>query len=152
MLNQQLTCTVCCRSKTYNMAKDPYLISPNTQPAFSVTNTMLLSGPPTTCTAPLLMMYISFPMSPCPADRGAQQSEQIEVNGRTANNGHQRPVLHRLLCIATLLHKSLSLLGQDYGDYDYEDNLQKLKAKLFRRDIIPQSILKYNCQRKEYIL
>lgn len=42
-----------------------YLISPNTQPAFSVTNTMLLSGPPTTCTAPPLMMYISLPMSPC---------------------------------------------------------------------------------------
>lgn len=42
-----------------------YLISPNTEPAFSVTNTILLSGPPTTCTAPLLMMYISLPMSPC---------------------------------------------------------------------------------------
>lgn len=54
-----------------------YLISPNTHPAFSVTNTMLLSGPPTTCTAPLLMMYISLPMSPCREDQMNKNETKI---------------------------------------------------------------------------
>ena len=40
------------------------LISPNTDPAFSVTSTDFPSGPPKTCTCPAWMMYISRPISP----------------------------------------------------------------------------------------
>lgn len=42
----------------------PDLISPNTDPAFSVTSTAFPSGPPRTCTCPAWMMYISRPISP----------------------------------------------------------------------------------------
>ena len=38
---------------------------------------MLLSGPPTTCTAPLLMMYISLPMSPC---RESDNNQNLHVD------------------------------------------------------------------------
>lgn len=44
------------------------LISPNTDPAFSVTSTVLPSGPPSTCTCPAWIMYISRPISPCNRD------------------------------------------------------------------------------------
>lgn len=40
------------------------LISPNTDPALSVTSTDFPSGPPKTCTCPAWMMYISRPISP----------------------------------------------------------------------------------------
>lgn len=45
-----------------------HLISPNTEPAFRVTSTVVPSGPPSTCTCPAWMMYISRPISPCNED------------------------------------------------------------------------------------
>lgn len=41
-----------------------YLISPKTLPSCSVAKTILLFGPPTTSTCPIITMYISVPTSP----------------------------------------------------------------------------------------
>lgn len=49
---------------TLNCAPRLYLISPKTDPALRVTNTVFPSGPPTTCTSPAFMIYISRPTSP----------------------------------------------------------------------------------------
>ncbi len=75
------------------------LISPNTEPALMVTNTVCRSGPPTTWTSPCLMMYISLPISPCNTHRPGQYRLLLQRSfiGLTAQTGVSSPFYRQSL-------------------------------------------------------
>lgn len=60
-----------------------HLISPKTDPARRVTNTVFPSGPPTTCTSPAFMMYISRPTSPSIEKYGHLWEEKKKLKTHT---------------------------------------------------------------------
>lgn len=80
-----------------------HLISPKTDPALRVTNTVFPSGPPTTCTSPALMMYISRPTSPCSRRETWAQEENLESHTFFTLKQNRQELRRRLYLLADVI-------------------------------------------------